>query len=74
MILIRVNGMLREMMQRLDVGACHRFEVDDVLHSKPHFGIRVQHHNMQGARGSTETQAHKGPLKLTLRENKQCHE
>ena len=27
----------------------------------------VQLHNMQGARGSTEQQAHKGPLKLTLR-------
>ena len=30
--------------------------------------VCVQHHNMQGARGSTEKQAHKGPLKLTLRE------
>ena len=36
--------------------------------------IIFQLHDMQGARGSTEKQAHKGPLKLTLRGNKQCHE
>ena len=36
--------------------------------------LSVQLHDMQGARGSTEEQAHKGPLKLTLRGNKQCDE